>query len=189
MEARVKFRQETLKQEGTVGKILRWLQDNPRYLRDTSANSLAKSMSLARLGSEQNIRVTLYKMINNQMLTRVGTKRRSDFIINYYHKDLPGYILDRAPQEMKDRVRRMKENLKSDQRMTKEGVLVTKGTKEDVVEETLSPENSKTEEANLPKEEVSSDASEENTTSVPVTITDTERGLSISITLNLNINK
>ena len=38
MEARVKFRHETLHQKGTVGRILLWLQEDPNRGRNTNIN-------------------------------------------------------------------------------------------------------------------------------------------------------
>lgn len=195
MEARVKFSQSVLKQTGTVGKILQFIQNNPNSARNTNVTLLAKTMSLGGVGKENTLNQVINKMLNNQMLTRWGGKRHANFRINYFQPDIPGYILEKAPEEERKRVERMKAEMTPNQYISKDGCIVTPGTKKVEEESTIiEPEKPNLPELkeDKPEEETlksSSDASEENTTSVPVVIRDTERGLSISITLNLTINK
>lgn len=191
MEARLRFKPDTLKQKGSAGKILMWLQDNEARTRNTNIAVIAKSIELSNIGVNlYTAKAMLQKMINNQMLHRYGGRKRSSFAINYFHKDIPGYILDRAPAEDRNRVERMKAELSSNQHISVEGCVVTEPEKkepepkEDTTAQVKSEPEQKEETPN-----VSSDAPEENTTSVPIKVVDTERGLSISITLNLNINK
>ena len=186
MEARVKFRHETLHQTGTVGKVLLWLQEEPRRGRNTNITQLTKSFCMSQGGTTTAVKQIIQKMVNVQMLSRYGNKRRSNFYINYLQKDIPGYVLDKAPAEERERVRKLKESLRENQHLTDDGCLVTQlSPAKNSQEETSNPE---LEESKEEEEESSSDASEENTTSVPIKIENTERGLSISITLNLNIN-
>lgn len=200
MEARLRFKAETLTQKGTAGKILIWIQDNEPRTRNTNIAVMAKTIEMADIGVNLfSAKSMLQKMINNQMLHRYGGRKRSTFMINYYHKDIPGYILDRAPAEIKERVKRMNDELKPNQHIDTEGCIVTESEKSEpeqsedtTTQPDLKVETKPTESKPVVEEETlksSSDASEENTTSVPITISDTERGLSISITLNLNINK
>lgn len=192
MEARLRFKSETLKQKGSAGKILIWLQDNESRTRNTNIAVLAKSIDMSGIGVNlYTAKAMLQKMINNQMLHRYGGRKRSSFIINYYHKDIPGYILDRAPAEVKERVERMKAELSPNQHISVEGCVVTEQEEKEPEpkESTTAQVKSEPEQPIEETPNVSSDMSEENTTSVPVEIQDTERGLSISITLNLNINK
>lgn len=200
MEARLKFKPETLAQKGTVGKMLIWLQDNESRCRNTNIAVLAKSMEMSGIGVKlYNAKAMLQRMINNQMLQRYGGRKRSSFIINYYHKDIPGYILDRAPAEIKERVERMKAELRPNQHISDEGCVVTEPEKkepEPIEDQPTQPkfEDEKPVDASKPSTneestKFSSDAPEENTTTVPIKIVDDERGISISITLNLNINK
>lgn len=199
MEARLRFKPETLSQKGTAGKILIWMQDNPSRLKNTNNSVLAKCIEMSGIGVNMyNAKLLLQRMINNQMLHRHGGRKRSDFAINYFHKDIPGYILERAPAEVRERVERMNNELKPNQHISVEGCVVTEPEQEaQEPEEDTTPEPElevqETVESNPTEEEEtlksSSDASEENTTSTPITIRETERGLSISITLNLNINK
>lgn len=199
MEARLRFKPETLSQKGTAGKILIWMQENPSRLKNTNNAVLAKCIEMSNIGVNlYNAKLLLQRMINNQMLYRHGGRKRSNYTINYYHKDIPGYILEKAPAEIKDRIERMNTELKPNQHISVEGCVVTEAEKE-----AQEPETDTTPEPELEVQEVvesnptneeetlksSSDASEENTTSVPISIRDSERGLSISITLNLNINK
>ena len=190
MNARVTFRHETLHQTGTVGKVLMWLQEEPKRGRNTNITKMAQAYGLSHGGKTLTNKSVIQKMVTTQMLSRFGNKRRSNFYINYLHKDIPGYILDKAPAEERRRVEELKAGLKENQYIDESGCIVTEGPKEKEKETTIT-ENETNEESNLQNEvvESSSDASEENTTSVPIKVEDTERGLSISITLNLNINK
>lgn len=201
MEARLRFKEDTLSQKGSVGKILIWLQNNESRCKNTNIAVIAKSIDMDPKTDIKlyTAKAMLQRMINNQMLHRYGGRKRSTFIINYYHKDIPGYILDKAPAEIKERIERMNAELKPNQHISVEGCVVTKSEKEaQEPEEDTTPEpelevqEESTESKPVEEEETlksSSDASEENTTSAPITIRETERGLSISITLNLNINK
>ena len=189
MDARVKFRHETLHQTGTIGKLLLWLQEEPKRGRNTNITQMANHYCLSEGGNSLSIKQAIQKMVNVQMLSRYGSKRRANFYINYLQKDIPGYILDNAPAEERERVKKLKESLQENQHISDEGCLVTQlSLPESSQEEPSNPELEESE----PEEEQqksSSDMSEENTTNVPIKIEDTERGLSISITLNLNINK
>ena len=199
MEARLRFKADTLTQKGSAGKILLWLQDNEPRCRNTNIAVLAKSIEMGAIGVNlYTAKSMLQKMINNQMLHRYGGRKRSNFFINYYHKDIPGYILERAPAEVKERVERMNAELKPNQHVSVEGCVITESEvaeeeKEDTPTQPELEVEEETTDSNPVEEEetpnVSSDMSEENTTSAPITIRETERGLSISITLNLNINK
>lgn len=190
MEARVKFRNETLHQKGTIGRILLWLQEDPNRGRSTNITQMAKRFCMSAGGTTTSTATQMIqKMVNNQMLSRYGGKRRANFFINYFQKDIPSYVIESAPAEEQERVRKLKESLQENQHISDDGCLVTQlSPEENSKEETSNPEleESKKEEET---EKSSSDMSEENTTNVPIKIEDTERGLSISITLNLNINK
>lgn len=197
--SRLRFKADTLTQKGSAGKVLLWLQDNEPRCRNTNIAVLAKSIELDEIGINlYTAKSMLQKMINNQMLHRYGGRKRSNFVINYYHKDIPGYILDRAPAEVRERVERMNTELKPNQHISVEGCVITEPELAEEKEEDqptqpeLEVEKETTDSNTVVEEETlksSSDASEENTTSVPITVRDSERGLSISITLNLNINK
>lgn len=178
--SKLTFRPETASQTGSIGKILMWCQDNPRFLKDTNLTQMSKCIGRNTGMNQHTVRIFLNKMVNIEMLTRVGGRRRSDFAINYYQKDIPGYIIDRAPAEERKRILKYKKEMEK-YIQNKGGSFTAKRTI------TKSKPELK---AKKPEEVInksSSDASEENTTSIPVVVRGTERGLSISITLNLNI--
>ena len=204
MEVRkVTFLKSTLNQTGTIGKLLMWMQDNPKQTRNTNLKQMARTYCMTHYGNSDSIAQSLQRMLNNQMITRTNGKRRSQFFINYFHPQMPGYIKQRAPKEDKERIERIKAMaMQQNQYVDDIGCVVTepeKEAQEPEVDTTPEPtpepelEVQKTTESNPVVEEEtlesSSDASEENSTSAPITIRETERGLSISITLNLNINK
>lgn len=174
MYARVTFTKATLQQEGTVGKILKWIQDNPNFVRSTNITLLSNVIANNNGMKSNTVKINLQKMVNNQMLTRFGGKRHARFMINYYHKDMPGYILERAPQDIQDKVKAMKDNLQKDQHIDEVGCVVTEGNKEvKEVEEEVKEE---------PKEE-------EQQVVVPVKVEKDGQAMNITITLNLNLNR
>lgn len=204
MEVRkVTFLKSTLNQTGTIGKLLMWMQDNPKQTRNTNLKQMARTYCMTHYGNSDSIAQSLQRMLNNQMITRTNGKRRSQFFINYFHPQMPGYIKQRAPKEDKERIERIKAMaMQQNQYVDDIGCVVTepeKEAQEPEVDTTPEPtpepdlKVQETVESNPTVEEEtlesSSDASEENTTSAPITVRETERGLSISITLNLNINK
>lgn len=204
MEVRkVTFLKSTLNQTGTIGKLLMWMQDNPKQTRNTNLKQMARTYCMTHYGNSDSIAQSLQRMLNNQMITRTNGKRRSQFFINYFHPQMPGYIKQRAPKEDKERIERIKAMaMQQNQYVDDIGCVVTEPEKEaqepevdTTPEPTPEPElkvQKTTESKPVVEEETlesSSDASEENSTSAPITIRETERGMSISITLNLNINK
>lgn len=178
MNARVTFKPSTLKQEGTVGKILRWMQDNPNAVRSTNI-ALMSNIIANNFGMKVNtVKITLNKMRNNQMIMRYGGKKHARFMINYYQKDIPECILEKAPQDIQDRVKAMKDNLEKNQYIDDAGCIVTKGDK------------AKEEEPEEEAEEVEEEPeTEKQNVVVPVEIKDDAKGLNLTITLNLTINR
>lgn len=205
--SRITFMKTTLNQTGTIGKLLMWMQDNPKQTRNTNLKQMAKTYCMTHYGNADSLAHTFQRMLNNQMITRAGGKRHSQFFINYFHPQMPGYIKQRAPKEDKERIERIEAMAtQQNQYVDGNGCVVTepeKEAQEPEVDTTPEPEPESIPEPELEVQEtvesnptveeettnVSSDASEENTTSAPIAIRETERGLSISITLNLNINK
>ena len=171
-----------------------WMQDNPTALRDTTLTQLAK-MSCYSLGtSEANAKAMLCKMRNNQMIikTSVG-KRRGKLYINYYHKDIPGYIVERAPQDIQDRVKTMKENLEKDQYIDEVGCIVTKGNNNCAPEKCAEETERATSDASASEDE-KEQISEKDTgetakeISIPVLVKRDNGGRNISLTININLN-
>ena len=192
--SKITFQESTLKQTGTAGKLLMWMQDNPTALRDTTLTQLAK-MSCYSLGtSEANAKAMLCKMRNNQMIikTSVG-KRRGKLYINYYHKDIPGYIVERAPQDIQDRVKTMKENLEKDQYIDEVGCIVTKGNNNCVPEKCADGTEHVADDASVSEDE-KEQISEKDTgetakeISIPVLVKRDNGGRNISLTININLN-
>lgn len=101
---RITLKPETAHQKSTEGRILEWMQANPKKTKNTNSTAMA-AMTIADgvTGTKGSLRQKIQKMVNNQMLFRAGSKRRSNFVINYMHKDIPPYILESAPEEEKRR--------------------------------------------------------------------------------------
>lgn len=188
-------------QKTTEQYILEWLQANPKLAYRTTSVRIAKEMKL-HFGCPKTlntIRQCLQGLVRKDIVRLNGNKMNGDYYINYSSRKLPKYILENAPDDIKEHIIAFRNDLQANQYIDEMGCKVTKPVKkeEPIVEEehkekpveTTITEPEVGDEKQIEEVKSSSDASEENTTSVPIKIEDTERGLSISITLNLNINK
>ena len=104
MNAKVKLSKKTAKQVSRTSGMLMWLQDNPKRMRNTNCAQIARDMG----NTFGNFAVTqhhLVHMVQNQILHRNGTKKRSDFSINYLHKDVLPFVRERASKEDKKIIR------------------------------------------------------------------------------------
>ena len=175
--SKIKLNHDTAHQKSTVGKILEWMQAYPKRCNNTNATILSKSMGTDGVGVPNNIRQTIQKMVNNQMLQRTGNKRRSDFRINYLHKDIPPYILENAPEEVKRTREKIELGLEENQYLDEVGCIVTKPDEEEEKEQEKEEEYPELDEL---IEQLS----------IPVTVHRDRRGegTNISITFNLNLN-
>lgn len=188
-------------QKTTEQYILEWLQANPKLAYRTTSVRIAKEMKLHGDCPKtlNTIRQGLQGLVRKDIVKLNGNKMNGDYYINYSSKFLPKNILENAPDDVKEHIIAFRNNLKANQYIDEMDCKVTKPVKEEeqVVEE---EQKKKPVETTITEPEVgdvkpieevksSSDASEENTTTVPIKIVDDERGISISITLNLNINK
>ena len=199
MNATVKFRESTLKQTGTVGKILMYMQDHPEACKNTFMKDLGHVTAIA-IGVKDGKVFGMYRsMFNNQFIIRHGTRSpraRKTFSINYWHKDMPGYIIERAPQEVRDEIEKMKAKLTGDQYIDNDGCIVTPGKKHEPYDElkarieqsTEQPEKECEEPAYEEQDDASLEAVRESTIMLPIEVERTKQGLSLSITLNLNLN-
>ena len=179
--SKLTFRESTLKQTGTVGKILMWIQDNPSYTRDTSFKQVANMVRAAMPDmAEGTVRCALNKMHLNQMILKSSNgKCRGRIYINYYHKDIPGYVLERAPQDIQDRVKAMKENLEKNQYIDDFGCVTTKGERKTADNGT-----------DMRSEESGSRGTDESVKeiSLPMLVKREKDGRNISLTININLD-
>ena len=174
MEARLILSPRLRKQQSSQGRILEWIQSHRAQCIDTTITQMAKSMKLSGVGVEYtnaSLPMVISNMIKADMICRYNGVKRASFDVNYYHPKIPGYIIDKAPEGVKKSILAIRAEAEKN----------NKRHEEETIERTPVKEEK--------HEEVSSDASEENTIDAPVEIKTTKDGLSISITLNLNINK
>ena len=178
---RIKLDEDTAHQKSTKGKILEWMQSNPKLCKNTNATQIAKSIASSEGGRVDAYRQAICLMINSQMLSRFGNRRRSNFYINYMHKDIPPYVLENAPKESRRMREEAEEGLKENQHLDDVGCIVTEPEPEEETEDT--PEEG--EDSNVELEEVM-----EHITEIPVVVRNKKENgsMSISITLNLNLN-
>lgn len=87
-------------------------------------------------------RIALTNMVNNQILTRFGTRFKARFLINYLHKDIPDEVLAKAPENERKEVERIKARaLEENKKLTPEGVVVTLAPEKEKHNDTETKEN------------------------------------------------
>ena len=190
--SKIKLKEETARQKSSSGKILEWMQEHPSHCKNTNAAILAKSIALDGIGTVNSIRQIIQRMVNNQMLSRFGNKRRSNFYINYLHKDIPPYVLENAPEDFGKAREELEAGLKENQHLDEYGCVVTEApVKAKKPEE--KPEEPKEEAPEEEEEDDEEDYPELDSIiqklNVPVLVRKEEKGggTNISITLNLNL--
>lgn len=194
--SRLELSDEIARQKSTQGKILEWMQTHPAQTKNTNAAQMAKTMSLGGMGSPSALRQAICKMVNSQMLGRIGSKRHAKFYINYLHKDIPPYVLENAPSDAKEMYEDIKKGLKEGQHLDDKGCVVTKAeSKEekpkDEEESEVDEEKSEVEDKSEADEEYPElEEIIEHITAVPVAVRKKQENgsMNISITLNLNLN-
>lgn len=143
------------------------MQDHPKRLDNTNCAKLAREMHSVR-GTYDAKRLTLTKMVNNQVIHRMGTKYKSCFRINYLHKDVLPFVRARASKEDKEVVRKALSMAKAHKgKLTKEGCVQTV----------------------TPKKKIVIKQEEKPAVSVPVKVKRNQSGQSISINLTINLNQ
>lgn len=111
-------------QSSSKAQILRWMQEHPQHLTYTNTTRLAKMMTELPI-SISHIKHEINAMVNNQMISRYGTKYNSQFLINYLHKNIPPDVLAHAPQFEQEQVRKIKAGLGPRQELSTEGCIIT----------------------------------------------------------------
>ena len=154
--------------------------------------ALGKAMELSGVGGTQgSFAHAIQKMVGCQMINRYGNNRRANFTINYMHRDVPGYVLEKMPEE----ARRARANLEyelsktKDQHLDDVGCVVTKPEK--CVEQ--EPEEPEAKLVESPYDEMREYAATAERVEEPVVPTQMsvskENGeVKISLTLNINLN-
>lgn len=172
MNAKLTINPKLLHQRSTSGELLLYLQSHPLIMRDTNFVKMAHTIKLSRddlACNESTIQQTLCRMQKKDLLFRVGSKKRANFAINYHHLELPDYVLDEAPENIRDKVRKWREEISESAIIEKNGT-VTEAMKQEV--ETEQPTNEQTETPEVVKD---------------IKI-DGESGTTIKFTFNIVIN-
>lgn len=100
---RVELKYETRHQSSTDVKILKWMQQNPEKTVSITSNTLAKNMKNEVPGSEEDLIKAIRAMVVKGVLTRSGSRRCSNWHINYMYPGLPSTVLEDAPDDIKDK--------------------------------------------------------------------------------------
>ena len=133
--AKIKLSHDIAHQKSTKGAVLEWMQENPQLCKNTNATAIAKALvnskGVLRGTTAVAVRQAICSMVNNQMITRFGNKRRANFYINYLHKDIPPYVLENAPKEERERRKAIEEGLDINQRLDDAGCIVTEPQPDD----------------------------------------------------------
>lgn len=160
-------------QKSLKGRVLEWMIDHPKSCTDTNAKLLGKTMVLSGLeATAQSAQQTIQSMVRNQMIWRYGNNRRARFVINFMHKDIPGYVLDKAPEDERTARVNAENNLKKGQHLDDVGCVVTQSK------------------AAEPTDNAEEEEESQEETVVPIIVMKKRNGnsTSVSITLNVNLN-
>ena len=191
-------------------EVLAWMQAHPNACKNTNSTKLANYMTGQVKGKPVSRAQVIAKLVRQNLLERIGTKQNSTFYINYAHSKIPYDILDKAPEEEKERLRRrIEQAVSTGGEIDETGCVVTKSVKieeepeekpEEEPEEELEEENEEDTTAVIkldePEEEREEElttlepiASSEEPTKIPVnaTITSTKDGLNLSLNININL--
>lgn len=178
-------------QESNITKILKWMQDNPRQCVNTSIPTMSHWMTGVNL-TENTKRQILTKMVREDIVHRVGTIRRSNFTINYFHSKVTPEVRERASKEDKERIQRTLDILakKTGSYINKSGCVITEKIKNEERKEqphkrSIKIETKEEQPEPIQVKKFSSEAPEEKPA---VQVIKNKDGLSISITLNINLN-
>ena len=85
-------------------KILEYMQKYPQRCKNTTGAILARQVVNVYGGNPDTCRVEVNKMTRENMLYRRGSKRSSNFWVNYMHPKMPKYILENAPREVQAQI-------------------------------------------------------------------------------------
>lgn len=127
--SRLTLSDELKHQTATQTNILLWIQEHPRQCKNTNITKMAREMRSVT-GSANTKKAIIRRMVDNQIITRFGTKFNSRFLINYMHRDIPQEVLENAPEEEKEHIRKIKKGLKHNQTLSPEGCVITKPNKQ-----------------------------------------------------------
>ena len=121
-------------QEPYKTSILRWMQNSPAAMRDTTTARLARTIAVNRVTpqKEQDVLFTLYTMTRDGVIVYSGhnSTRRKTFYINYMHKNIPKEVREKATQEELNNAEKvLKMVVKKRQKMVKRAKSYTKQLK------------------------------------------------------------
>lgn len=175
--SRITLSHDVAHQRSGYSKILSWMQEHPKQLRNTNAKRLAEAMTLDGYKTK-SIQLYIQRMVNNQMLHKYGGHKRATYCINYLHKDIPREVLKEAPLEERLAVKRQLGSMNQGQYLDDEGCIITPAPE--------APKNDK--DQSTPAEEVEAKSAETNEVKVPMTVKRDGNTLNISINLTIKLN-
>lgn len=113
-------------QKSTKGMVLEWMVEHPNLCKNTSAMGIGKSLELAGIpGTQGTFAHIICKMVNTQMLFKHGNNRRATFMVNYMHRDVPGYVLEKMPEDARRARAALELELNKNQHLNDVGCVVT----------------------------------------------------------------
>ena len=174
-------------ESSSAWRVLRYLQTHPKACRQTNARTIVKGIMLSTRGegAESSLNCKISSLVKKGVILKVnvagaGKGQRADYVINYFHPELPSGLFDLAPEEDKKRVQdKLNEATKNGGAVDKFGAIT-------VVDESVKQEQEDdgTEDREEVQIEQKSDTIKENL----VTVKQTEKGLELTINLNISIN-
>lgn len=182
-----------MRDDSAKARVLRWMQNNPNATRHKLGTEIAKEVGATCNYGDGTLQLALGKLVKSGIVYRTRADRGYDYRINYWHKEIPSFILDNAPLELQKKMKEKLNKMGDNQYLDDEGCITTPNA----VEKTGDPfsENVVTvpytarEPGTFAKPIKSEkDPWEEDATTVPLKITKSDDGKQITVNLSLVIN-
>lgn len=192
MEARVSLSEDVARQKGAKRYILEWIQLHPIQVRHTCKRLLGETMSRDPECSftTGTIEHTLTEMQRKGMIHYTGRgRRRGAFSINYLHPSIPADLINKAPQDEREKALKVKALVDGNYKsyIDEQGVLTE--SMEPEPEPEPKPAEEKPEEHNTGiVDEAKTETEVETEIPVLAVVKKEKGGVNLSITLNINLN-
>lgn len=182
-----------IKANSAKASILKWMQHNPKALKRRFGAEIAREVSESCEFGENTLQLALSRMCKQGVIYRTDAERGSDYRINYWHKDIPQFILDEAPLEVQKLMKEKLNKMTDEQYLDDEGCITTPNAvektgdpfSENIVATPYKPKEPGTFENPIKSEK---DPWEEDAATVPLKITKSDDGKQITVNLSLVIN-
>lgn len=173
--------------------VLKWMQGNPNACKHKLGTEIARAAGESCNFGDVTLQLALSSLIKRGVVYRSDADRGFDYRINYWHKDIPAFILDNAPVDIQKKMKEKLNKMTEDQYLDDEGCITTPNAvektgdpfSENIVTVPYTARKPGTFEKPIKSEK---DPWEEDATTVPLKITKSDDGKQITVNLSLVIN-